>query len=153
MLDCQAVGSEIHRLRVVNGYSQDQLAAELYVSRQAVSRWELGQTMPSIDNLMELCRLFSASFEDILCLNRPVQLNPKDIFAGYERNYVIRNIINGKIEVTLDEVFGQFTGNERWLILRAVKEKKLKTSVDKLQPQLTQAEISYLESEVKNDER
>ena len=49
MLDFQAVGEQIHKLRVRNGYSQDGLAEVLYVTRQAVSRWELGQTLPSVD--------------------------------------------------------------------------------------------------------
>ena len=41
--------------------SQEELAEQLGVSRQAVSRWELGQTLPDIPNLLHLCELFDVS--------------------------------------------------------------------------------------------
>ena len=65
MLDCIAVGKKIQEYRIKNKYHQDQLAELLYVSRQAVSRWELGQAVPTIDNLITLTRLFGVSFEDL----------------------------------------------------------------------------------------
>ncbi len=43
MLDFQAIGAKIHMLRIKHEYKQEYLADLLYVSRQAVSRWELGQ--------------------------------------------------------------------------------------------------------------
>lgn len=46
MLDFQAVGENIHNLRVQKDFSQDEMAELLFVSRQAISRWELGQTLP-----------------------------------------------------------------------------------------------------------
>ena len=64
MLDFQAIGAKIHMLRIKHEYKQEYLADLLYVSRQAVSRWELGQTLPSIDNLVQLCKLFNTSFEE-----------------------------------------------------------------------------------------
>jgi len=85
MLDFQAVGKQIHNLRVNNGYSQDGLAEILYVTRQAVSRWELGQTLPSVDNLAELCKLFHVSFEEILCMGQPSDFEADDLFKGHSR--------------------------------------------------------------------
>ena len=62
MLDCIAVGKKIQKYRMKYHYNQEQLAELLYVSRQAVSRWELGQAVPTIDNMIELTRLFEVSF-------------------------------------------------------------------------------------------
>ena len=52
---------KIVELRKQKGLSQEELAQQLGVSRQAVSRWELGQTLPDIVNLVQLCELFGVS--------------------------------------------------------------------------------------------
>ena len=93
MLDFQAVGEKIHNLRTERGYSQDELAEMLFVSRQAVSRWELGLTLPSVDNLAELCKLFEVTFEELLCMGQPVSFG-EDIFKGHSRSFVVQSITN-----------------------------------------------------------
>lgn len=52
---------KIVEFRKQKGLSQEELAEQLGVSRQAVSRWELGQTLPDIPNLLQLCELFGVS--------------------------------------------------------------------------------------------
>lgn len=49
------------KLRKSGGLSQEDLAEKLGVSRQAVSRWESGSTMPDIANLIQLSELFGVS--------------------------------------------------------------------------------------------
>ena len=51
MLDLKGIGENIRRLRIENNYSQEELAAKLYVSRQAISSWEIAKTIPTIDNI------------------------------------------------------------------------------------------------------
>ena len=46
------------KLRKSNGMSQEQLAEKLGVSRQAISRWESGDSTPDMINLLGLCDLF-----------------------------------------------------------------------------------------------
>ena len=53
-------------LRKKNGLSQEDLADKLGVSRQAISRWELGSTMPDAPNLLKLSDLFSVSIDYLL---------------------------------------------------------------------------------------
>ena len=48
----------IQQLRTQKGLSQEELAAKVFVTRQAVSRWETGETIPSIDTLKLLSKLF-----------------------------------------------------------------------------------------------
>ena len=53
-------------LRKRNGMSQEELADQLGVSRQAVSRWELGSTLPDAPNLLKLSDLFGVSIDYLL---------------------------------------------------------------------------------------
>ena len=53
-------------LRKKNGMSQEDLADQLGVSRQAISRWELGSTMPDAPNLLKLSSLFGVSIDYLL---------------------------------------------------------------------------------------
>ena len=48
------------------GLSQEQLGEKLGVSRQAVSKWESGQTNPDVAYLAEMCRLFGVSSDWLL---------------------------------------------------------------------------------------
>ncbi len=54
------------KLRKERGYTQEQLAEKLNVSRQAVARWESGETAPDVYILKNICEIFDASASDIL---------------------------------------------------------------------------------------
>ena len=54
------------RLRRDNGLSQLKIAEELGVSRQAVSRWEVGAALPSTENLKRLAELYKVSIDELL---------------------------------------------------------------------------------------
>ena len=51
----------IYELRTKKGLSQEELAEKIFVTRQAVSRWETGETIPNIDTLKLLSQLFDVS--------------------------------------------------------------------------------------------
>ena len=53
-------------LRTKTGLSQDELAEKLFVTRQAVSRWENGDTVPNTETLKLLSRLFDVSINTLL---------------------------------------------------------------------------------------
>jgi len=56
----------IHELRTKNGLSQEELARKVLVTRQAVSRWETGETIPNTETLKLLSRLFDVSINTLL---------------------------------------------------------------------------------------
>lgn len=56
----------ILELRAKHGLSQEQLAEKAYVTRQAVSRWENGETVPGTETLKLLSRLFDVSINTLL---------------------------------------------------------------------------------------
>ena len=53
-------------LRTKRGLSQEQLAEQVHVTRQAVSRWETGETVPNTETLKLLSRLFDVSINTLL---------------------------------------------------------------------------------------
>ena len=56
----------ILELRTKNGLSQDELAGKIHVTRQAVSRWENGETVPNTETLKLLSKLFDDSINTLL---------------------------------------------------------------------------------------
>ncbi len=60
------ISERIQALRKEKGLSQEELAKKLLVSRQTVSQWETGQTVPSLDNIYRLKDIFEISFEKLM---------------------------------------------------------------------------------------
>ena len=56
----------IYELRTKKGLSQEDLAEKVFVTRQAVSRWETGETIPNIDTLKLLSGVFDVSINTLL---------------------------------------------------------------------------------------
>lgn len=53
-------------LRKKFGFSQNELAEKLFVTRQAVSRWERGETVPEVETLQAMSQLFGVSINTLL---------------------------------------------------------------------------------------
>lgn len=60
------IGEKIYQLRKGRGYSQEELADLLGVSRQAVSKWELGTSTPDLESVVELAKLFGVTTDYLL---------------------------------------------------------------------------------------
>ena len=60
------LGNRLAAIRKQNGYSQEDLAEKLGVSRQAISKWECGEASPDTDNLIELARIYNMSLDELL---------------------------------------------------------------------------------------
>lgn len=56
----------LQSLRNKRGFSQDDVAQKVFVTRQAVSRWETGETVPNTETLKLLSRLFDVSINTLL---------------------------------------------------------------------------------------
>lgn len=146
MIDFVEVGNKIAKLRKEFKLSQEELADQLYITRQALSKWENGTSIPSIDSLLELCKIFSISFEEMLCLQEEnSEIDPDNLFTGHNRSYVIDQIISGKIKVEIPNVLYQMSPTERLIILKAIKRGKIKIEdEDELLCKLTRSEMRYL---------
>lgn len=65
------LGQQISRLRAAHGLSQDELANELQVSRQSVSKWETDASIPELDKLLKLSELFGVTLDELVKGPRP----------------------------------------------------------------------------------
>lgn len=57
---------KLKELRKQKGISQEQLAEKIYVSRQAITKWESGNGIPDIENLIAISNLFNESLDSLL---------------------------------------------------------------------------------------
>lgn len=62
------IGTRISKLRKSKGFTQEFLAEQLGVSRQAVSKWESGQSQPSTENLLRLSAVLNVTLSDIVAI-------------------------------------------------------------------------------------
>lgn len=60
------LGKKIKQLRKLSGMTQEQLAEKLSVSRQALSKWENGTSMPDIESVVKISMLFQISLDELL---------------------------------------------------------------------------------------
>lgn len=77
----EKIGINIQNERKRNQMSQKDLAAELNLTSSSVSNWEKGKSLPDIGNLIELCKIFNVSSDELLGIkpveykNRPTSSN------------------------------------------------------------------------------
>ena len=60
------ISKKLKELRIKSGLSQEKVAEQLYVSRQAISKWENGETLPDMENLIAISKFYNVSVDYIL---------------------------------------------------------------------------------------
>ena len=70
-------------LRKKAGWSQEELAEQMNVTRQSVSKWEMDQSIPEIDKVIMMSKLFSVGTDEILLEDEEIKnLRPQEIHLG-----------------------------------------------------------------------
>ena len=90
------MGEKLQLLRKSRGLSQEQLAAELDVSRQAISKWECGDSTPDLDKLRAICTYFGVTTDHLIWENQedaPKAAVPAKERAARGRNEVFSNAL------------------------------------------------------------
>lgn len=96
------IGDNIKFYRKKNQLTQDDIAEACNVTRQAVSKWENGESLPTVDNLYALSRLLHTSVDDILIGEKERDDEPSLSFCfyiflwfscPYERPFYILNFL------------------------------------------------------------
>ncbi|MDE7107479.1 MAG: helix-turn-helix domain-containing protein, partial [Clostridiales bacterium] len=80
----------LKQYRQDNNLTQDELAEKLFISRQAVSKYETGRGYPAIDVMTELSRLMGISIDELISKE---ELAKQTIYTGQEVRKNKRNII------------------------------------------------------------
>lgn len=119
----------ILNLRTKSGLSQEELANKIYVTRQAVSRWETGETVPNTETLKLLSKLFDVSINTLLgsprnlicqCCGMPLDDSSisKENDGTFNEEYCKWCYDNGKFAYTsleqLTEYLVEHMSNENW---------------------------------------
>ena len=59
-------GDNLKKVRILKKLSQEDLAEKVNVSRQSISKWETGDAYPTMNNLLELCKIFHCKINDLV---------------------------------------------------------------------------------------
>ena len=96
------IADRLIKLRKKYGYSQEELADKLGLSRQAVSKWERAEASPDTDNLICLAKIYGVSLDELLATDEDVdtiveeQVKDKEEQKENETNIDDRVVINDK---------------------------------------------------------
>ena len=93
---------KLQYLRKEKGLTQEELAAKLYVSRTAVSKWESGKGYPNIDTLKEIAKFFTVTVDALLSSDELLTLAEEDN-RQKERN--IRDLVFGLLDCSVAMLF------------------------------------------------
>lgn len=99
-----SIAERIQELRKQSGYSQEQVAEMLGLSRQAISKWESGQGKPEIDNIVKLTEIYNVSADYILLGTEKVSVpvpEKKELNHEYKKAIGIIAIIAATAVVTV----------------------------------------------------
>ena len=84
------IGDRLLKLRKERNLSQEDLANELDVSRQTISKWETNQSVPDFDKIVPLCNYFGITTDELLTGNKNLlESNAQSIKSTYARNIAI----------------------------------------------------------------
>ena len=124
--------------------SQEELASSLFITRQCLSKWELGLSLPNIEMIISLTKILNVSIDELLCLDEDVLIDEENIFVGHERNFIVNKIINNELKIKLENIFYQLSPSERMLVIKNIKDGITKCNLEELKPKLTLSEIKFL---------
>ena len=98
------ISERLQELRKKEGYSQEQVAEMLGLSRQAISKWESGQGKPEIDNIIKLTEIYHVSADYIKKKKKKVSVpvpEKKELSHEYKKAIGIIAIIAATAIVTV----------------------------------------------------
>lgn len=90
------IGTQIKQRREAAGLSQEELAEQLYITRQTLSNWETGKTYPDIQSLLRLSDVFHVSLDELVkgdIQAMEEQIKAEDIKKFRRENRVLRILV------------------------------------------------------------
>ena len=76
--------NKLYELRKQKGFSQEELANRLNVSRQTISKWEVGESTPDMENLVAISELFEISLDELVLNKVPEEADTSAQFVKSE---------------------------------------------------------------------
>lgn len=145
MLNLEKISKKIQEKRKQKGMTQEELAEALFVSRQAISKWEMGKSLPSLDVFLELTKLFDVTIDYMLDGSELSDHDYQSMFMQYPRESVIYHFLNSNhLDEDIKNIFYLLTKKERKQIIDQFLAKQIYLDVNTLWPYLSTQERKYL---------
>ena len=145
MLNLELIGKKIILQRKQKGLTQLELAETLYVSHQAVSKWETGRSVPSIELLIELTALFDISIDYLLDNSEVKENDYRRLFQQLPRDVVLNKYLTSNtLNEDLKNIFYLLNPLERELVINRIIAKRVSIKIKVLWPYLNDKERLYL---------
>ena len=132
------LSEKIMNLRKKNGWSQEELAERLDISRQSVSKWESGESVPTLEKIIKISEIFDVSTDYLLkddFKEEKFDRNESSIYMNKieESSYI--NNRNISSDIAIDRIIGEEKANENVI-------KRRKTSFEEVSNYIELAEIT-----------
>lgn len=90
-------GDNLSKSRKKAGLSQEELAEKMGLTRQTISKWETGASVPDVEELQRLCAALSASAEELICgeAGRKLKRERLDLFQCFFYGFLVVMFITG----------------------------------------------------------
>lgn len=177
MLDLEKIGHKIASKRKEHNLTQNELAEALYVTHQAVSKWENGKSIPSIEIMFELTQLLNITIDYLLdnaeidsdnyelllqqypreaVISKFLQQKTKEIdtifylLNSHERTRIIEQIISGTIDITVQELWHCLSKKERTYLLGVIFSDKFDYNLNLIYSQLSISERKTAQNHHRN---
>lgn len=179
MLNLEKIGCKILTRRKELNLTQNELAESLFVTHQAVSKWEKGRSIPTIDLLYELTKILDISIDyllddtdikdddyDSLFRNLPREavikrfLDSPDLntevdkifylLTKQERTYILELLVGGKISLQMQDFWHLLSSTERQYMLNVIVNGKYDYDLNSLSSSLSYAEQKQIENAYKD---
>lgn len=109
------LGEKIKEQRIAHGLSQETLAEAMGVSRQAVTKWEADQSVPSSEKLILLAKLFHISLDTLI----GNEVTSREVPQDKKPNPILRANLT-RIAITLHAAFAYSTAQHLWYARRVL---------------------------------
>lgn len=93
---------KLQELRKQKGFTQEELAEQLYVSRTAISKWESGRGFPNIESLKAISKTFCVSLDELLSGEEILAIAEKD---HKEKEGTVRDLLFGLLDCGMALLF------------------------------------------------
>jgi transcriptional regulator with XRE-family HTH domain len=145
MLNLILIGNRISTRRKERKMTQNELADKLFVTHQAVSKWENGKSLPTIDILYELTKLLDITIDYLLDDTDIDEYDYETQFKNYDRQTVLNNFLkqeNWYLEI--NSIFYLLNNQERFKIIHKITSSQTCFVIRTIWPYLNQEERIYL---------
>ena len=89
---------KLQELRKQKGLTQEELAASLYVSRTAISKWESGRGYPNIESLKDIAKFFSVTVDELLSTDEVLTIADED---SRRKEKHFRDLMYGLLDICI----------------------------------------------------